>query len=163
MLRWIGLVVLLVVAVGAGYGLASGDPMAAVDAAGNVTIDAVSGPETENLVKTIETGRQNTKIDKIELYESGAANITFHPDHGSNYKLAFAHTDNDICQQHYRTWQPPEFSGPITVDLGSVIASNGPYPNDKFRLEGISEGNGVCLDSISGVTFSAPAEWDVET
>lgn len=161
--RVLGVAVILVVGVGVGYGLATGDPMAAVDAAGNVTIDAVSGPETETEIKRIEPDGRFAQIKSVVLFESGAANITFAEDHSPRDKLAFGHSQNDICEQHYRTWGLPEFSGPITIDLKSVVKSNGPYPDNKFTFDLISEANNLCNDSIdSRIQFTVPRSWVAE-
>lgn len=137
----------------------AGAPLSAGCASG-VGSGIVGTPETDTRVKTV----RGEIIKRVDLYESGAAEITLADDHGCLKRIAFTHTDLPLSQTNtndaLRIWQAPDFGGPVTVDLKSAIQTKDGYPSRRFELKLIGEQGMVCMGwPPAEIEFTVPKSY----
>jgi len=142
-----------IVLIGTGMIDVSVDSAAIADTVGD-TVDGVDGPPaTDDRLKTVTN--EEGFVRQIELYQSGAANITLAEDHGCFDTIEISHSESTTV---YKRLDAPEFSGPVTVDLQSVIESHGPYPNNDFEVRVTGDG---CVTTGPAVStyVTVPDSW----
>lgn len=116
--------------------------------------DALGGSrQTETQIGQVSF-EQRRPVRQITFFDSGAAEILLAESHPQT-ELAFYHT-NLGPQNAYRQWATPDFQGPMTVNIGSVVRRNAPYPSNEFRLAFVDEVDGATLTSGGSGTFAVP-------
>lgn len=120
---------------------------------GSETVEDVAGSVTGGEPEIIKTAEPDNLIQELTFYDNGDVDILLKEDHSCYTQIEFSHTKSTGT---YKTWDAPEFAGPKTVDMGSVVESNGPYPDAQFELE-MTGGDDICIGSgLQSVTITVP-------
>lgn len=118
--------------------------------------EQITGDDTpRHAIKTVnDTGM----IRQVTLYDDGTADIYLKTDHGCYNAIEFGHQQSDTV---YKTIEAPEFEGPATIDMRSVVETNGPYPNNQFMLELTTDDQTkICVGSRpTRAYFTVPSNW----
>lgn len=113
---------------------------------------------TEEPIYTVTADSPLTPNYKnVTFYESGAIEIFLNPRDTCFNVVSFKHRDSS---QNYRTFDMPEFEGPIVFDGRSVVKANAPYPNRRFQL--VMDNNDddyFCAAAGGEFEFEVPANW----
>jgi len=109
-----------------------------------------NSPDEKEVLKTAEFEKL---IQELTFYSNGEVDILLKEDHGCYRSIEFGHSKSD---EQYTDWTAPEFAGPKTVDMRSVIQSNGPYPDREFELE-LTGGDDLCFAvGLTTAAFDVP-------
>jgi hypothetical protein len=102
-------------------------------------------------------------IQRIEFYESGAANVIPTNEQGPYDQFAIVHSATDLnysgasidTDDALGVWEFGDFDEPVTVDLAGAIAERSNYPSRTFKLRVLPE-DGAVIDSTQTMTFEVP-------
>lgn len=119
---------LSVAAVGAGYGLSTGDLNA--QAIGNVTSSFVETPDPNAMEQDLGNG-----FDKLVWQPDGSAEVFFGETHGMD-GFYIAH-ESDSEDEAFASCNAPRYGGSIMVPLLALLRTDGySYPSRRFKLIG---------------------------
>lgn len=120
---------------------------------GSETVEDVASSVTGDDPEVLKTAEPGKLIQELTFYDNGDVDLLLKEDHSCYTQIEFSHTKGTGI---YQTWDAPEFAGPKTVDMGSVVENNGPYPDNRFQLE-MTGGDDICIGSgLQIVTISVP-------
>ena len=126
---------------------------------------ALSNPKGEKIGERVFGGR--SYITKIEYFDGGFVDVHLVPDHnrsriGVQHHMISWGPVGDEFVRAYRVWELPQFSGPATYDLKSVLMRNGPYPDNIFKFR-IEYEDGIIDVGVGGptkeVSFDVPIDF----
>lgn len=124
-------------------------------------IDSLSSPEKGE--KLGERTYRNRRIDTIELYEGGYADVTLAEDHNME-RIGLAHDSQDMgvpsepIREAYEIWSLPEFSGPESYQISQpIMRNNDRYPSNVFKFSiAPEEGSVAALGPDEEASFPVP-------
>lgn len=112
-------------------------------------------PATENKIAEAQAPGYEP-IKRVVFYESGGTEIHLQNSHPYEH-IGVTHAALNIYEDRFQSWDAPKYGGPLVVDLKTVLQNNGPYPNNRFTIDGTRSPNeGLFTD---GIDFRAPASY----
>jgi len=126
---------------------------------------AVENPKGEKIGE--RTFGTQSYITEIEYFDGGFVDVHLLPDHNRD-RIAVQHhmlrwgSTGDEFRRAYQIWPLPQFSGPGTYDLKSVLLRNGPYPDNVFKFRVGYEDDVIDLGfgrPASEVSFDVPNDF----
>ncbi len=143
-----------------------GEVAGPTETVGNLDVDYSSDMEAEDLVSE----ELALPIQRIEFYESGAANVIPTEEHGCYDQFVIMHSATDLgraggdssadinTEDALKVWSFGDFDEPVTIDLRGVISQRSNYPGRKFKLRVVPE-EGACVDGTQTMSFKVPESY----
>lgn len=121
-------------------------------------------PGTENKIGEVDSQTADS-IQRIEFYESGAANVIPANEQGPYDEFAIVHSATELgysgtsidTEDALDVWEFGDFDEPVTIDLAGAISERSNYPNQTFKLRVLPEDGAVFgATSDKTMTFDVP-------
>lgn len=113
-------------------------------------------PETEYRDKIGSQGLDRVVFNEIVFYKSGPAEVVFREDHNGD-RFGLTHNYLQLPDDAYQTWSAPVFTGPVVINLKSILTDNSPFPNREFIFDIIPEQGQLIAIPDSRAQFRAPS------
>jgi hypothetical protein len=111
-------------------------------------------PSTENPIKKIAG---NGFLNRVVLYESGAAKFEFRDDYGCYERIAVGDHPS-LRGDNLRAWDLPT-DGELIVDMRAAV-SNTTDPSNEFWVRSLGSEDSYCASmSEISMSFTAPDGW----
>lgn len=121
-------------------------------------------PDTDEVIKSATpTSSGIASVKRIDMFRSGAAEITMPEPESCYEQLAFTHDQLTIrptdTSEAMRKWDIPEFGGTQTVNMQAAVRSKSGYPSRRFKTKPIGSGGSICLSGESPFVFRVPESY----
>lgn len=111
-------------------------------------------PDTNTAIRTFDG---DGFLNRLTLYESGAARLEFGPDYSCYERIAVGDTAY-LRERNLRVWQLPQ-DGEMVVDMKSAVSGTRD-PANEFWLDSLGASSQYCM-GLNDVTtrFTVPQDW----
>lgn len=143
-----------------------GEVAGPTETVGNLDVDISSDMEDADLMSE----ELALPIQRVDFYESGAANVIPTEEHGCYDQFAIMHSATDLgraggssdaeinTEDALGVWSFGDFDEPVTIDLQGAISQRSNYPDREFKLRVVPD-EGACIDDTQTMTFQVPESY----